>query len=379
MSRFFLLSLMVVAPLAVRADDLNDIVQRDKIAVQKLVSDVNDALAEARAFEKADVGRAKLALENALAKVTNSREVSDEQRSDLRQRIQTRLVEINRQARVQELANDEAAKRTADKAKKDQPAKTTDGKNLTETARNKMVTTQDQIAAAKSLRDQRAKGNLGVFASLEASATPIDGVVEYPKYWAQLTESRKNFTGNKLSAKEVTVLKALNSTLSVNFKEAQFKDVLDYLQEKTGLAILVDEGSMKDKGVEYNDPVTFKINKVTVRTILRKILLDRGLSYIIKEGTIHVVSVERARDSMTVRTYPIDDLIGINNPQFGPLLNRALMLQNVQILIQNIQNAIDPTLWNTPGGGSISFNEANRSLIIRAPAELHYMLGGAGF
>ncbi len=55
------------------------------------------------------------------------------------------------------------------------------------------------------------------------------------------------------------------------------------------------------------------------------------------------------------------------------------MLQNVQMLIQNIQNAIDPTLWNTPGGGSITFNEANHSLVIRAPAELHYMLGGAGF
>ncbi len=114
-----------------------------------------------------------------------------------------------------------------------------------------------------------------------------------PNTGRKLTESRKNFVGNKLTAKEVTLLKALNSTLSVNFKEAQFKDVLEYIQEKSGVAIIVDEGSLKEAMVEYNDPVNFKIHKVTVRTILKKILLDRGLSYIIKEGTIQVVTVKR--------------------------------------------------------------------------------------
>jgi hypothetical protein len=379
MSRFFLMSLILAVPLSARADDLSNIVERDKIAVQKLVSEVNDALATARAFEKDDAARAKASLEDALTKIASSTVVSDEQRTSLRQRVQARLTEISRQARVQEQANEDAAKRAADKAKKEQQTKPADGKSLTETARSKMLSTQDQIAAAKNLRDQRAKGNLGIFASLEAAATPIDGVVEYPKYWAQLTESRKNFTGNKLSAKEVTLLKALNSTLSVNFKEAQFKDVLEYIQEKSGVAIIVDEGSLKEAMVEYNDPVNFKIQKVTVRTILKKILLDRGLSYIIKEGTVQVVTVQKARETMTVRSYPIDDLVGIDNPRFGFLVNRAIMLQHVQMLIQNIQSAIDPTLWNTPGGGSITFNEANRTLVIRAPAELHYMLGGAGF
>ena len=205
-------------------------------------------------------------------------------------------------------------------------------------------------------------------------------MVEYPKYWAQLTESRKNFVGNKLTAKETTLLKALNSTLSVDFKESQFKDVLGYLMEKTGLAIIVDEGSLNDANVEYSDPVNFKINKVTVRTILKKVLADRGLSYIIKEGTIQVVTPQKARDSMVVRSYPIDDLVGIGNQRYGPFVNRAIMLNNVQSLILNLQSAIDPALWNVNGGpGAITFNESSRALIIRAPAEMHYMLGNGGF
>ena len=55
------------------------------------------------------------------------------------------------------------------------------------------------------------------------------------------------------------------------------------------------------------------------------------------------------------------------------------MLSNVAGLIQTIQNAIDPTLWSNNGGpGSITFYEPTRSLIIRAPAEMHYMFGGSG-
>src|SRR5207253_667559 len=110
--------------------------------------------------------------------------------------------------------------------------------------------------------------------------------------------------GNKLSAKEIALLKAMNSTLSVDFKGNSFKEVLEYLQVKTGLTIIVDENSLKDAMVEYNDPVTFKVQKVTVRTILKKILADRGLSYILQEGIVQVVTAQRARETMVVRSYP---------------------------------------------------------------------------
>ncbi len=281
--------------------------------------------------------------------------------------------------RGQELADEEAARRASDKAKRERSGDPATP-NRSETVKKYVASTQEQIAAAQRLNDQKAKGNLGVLSSLDASATPIDGVVEYPKYWAQLTESRKNFTGNRMTAKETALLKGLNSTLSVDFKDAPFKDVISYLQEKAGIGIIVDENSLKDLMIEYNDPVNFKINKVTVRTILKKVLGDRGLGYVLKEGTVQVVTAQRARETMVVRSYPIDDLMGLNNQLYGPMLNRALMLNNVQSLIQNIQSAVDPGLWNTNGGpGYITYHEASRALIIRAPAEMHYMMGSGGF
>jgi hypothetical protein len=361
------------------ADDLNDILDRDKIAVQKLVAEVNYALAQAKAFERADSLRAKKILDEALTKITNSKELPDDERASLRRRVQTRLTEVNRLVRAQEIAEEEAARRAADKIKRERDANTAKEPGTSDSAKKYIASTRDQIAAAERLRDQRARGNLSVFSSLEVSATPIDGVVEYPKYWAQLTESRKNFAGNRLTEKEITLLKALNSTLSVDFNNVSFKDVIGYLQEKTGLAIIVDEGSLKDAMVEYSDPVTFQVKKVTVRTILKKILADHNLGYILKEGTVQVVTAQRARETMVVRSYPIDDLVGLSNQLYGPFVNRVIMLSNVQTLIQNIEKAIDPTLWSVNGGpGSITFSEATRSLIIRAPAEMHYMFGGGG-
>ncbi|HWY86525.1 MAG TPA: hypothetical protein VNX28_07370 [Gemmataceae bacterium] len=379
MSRLLPLFLIFALPVTAPADDLKDILDRDAIAVQRLVSEVNDALAKAKAFEKNDLTRAKQVLEDALTRITNSKEMADDQRAVLRGRLQTRLTAVTRLARARELAEEEAAAKAAEKLKREQQANPPDGTGTNDTAKKRIASTRDQIAAAERLRDQKAKGNLGVFASIEVSATPIDGVVEYPKYWAQLTESRKNLAGNRLTEKEITLLKALNSTMSVDFDKTAFKDVIGYLSEKTGLAIFVDENSLKDAMVEYSDPVTFKVKKVTVRTILKKILADRGLSYILKEGTVQVVTTQRARETMVTRSYPIDDLVGLSNQLYGPFVNRSIMLSNVQTLIQNIQNAIDPSLWNINGGpGSITFSEGGRALIIRAPAEMHYMFGGGG-
>jgi hypothetical protein len=83
---------------------------------------------------------------------------------------------------------------------------------------------------------------------------------------------------------------------------------------------------------------------------------------------------------MTVRSYPISDLVeGSFGQQFGPFVARAQMLNNAQNLINLIQNSVDPSIWQANGGGgSITFYEPTRTLIIRAPTEFHYQFGGLG-
>lgn len=367
---------VLTVPSAAFSDDLKGILERDKVAIQKVVTDVNFAIMESKTYEKGNPAKAKAVLEKALGQVNNSTVLPDDQRQSLRKRLQTRLAEVNQTIRVQELAAEEAAKKAAalDKIKREQDNA---GKNPSAIAGKSIYSAKDQLAAVDKLRQAQAKGFLGVFKELEASATPIEGFVEFPKHWQALTENRAKTVGNKLTDKEVALLKALNSTMSVNFNSAKFREVLDYIQEKTGQAIVVDEGSIKEAMVEYDDPVTFKAPKLTVRTILKKVLADRGLAYVLKDGVIQVYTQQKAREMMVVRTYPVGDLVGPIDQRFGPFINRGLMLQNVQMLINLIQSAVEPTIWNVNGGpGSITFFEPSMSLIVRAPAEMHYMLGG---
>ena len=96
------------------------------------------------------------------------------------------------------------------------------------------------------------------------------------------------------------------------------------------------------------------------------------------------VGITRARDMLTTRTYPIDDLVvsGFGAAQYGPfwgqVVARQQALSNAQGIINMIQTSIEPAMWSTNGGPcSISFFEPGMALVVRAPAEMHYMLGNS--
>jgi hypothetical protein len=183
-----------------------------------------------------------------------------------------------------------------------------------------------------------------------------------------------------LTKEEKALLKMLNSTLSVDFNKMPFKDVLDFIQEKTGdppkLRIFVDEASLKDAGIEYDSPVTFKQKSLTVRTILRKILADRGLTYVVMDAAVQVMTPEKARSIMITRSYPIQDLVGVFDMRWGPWAARAQLIQNVNGLIGMI---VEPGSWkinNPEAPGTITFHEPTMSLIIRNSAEMHNQMPG---
>jgi hypothetical protein len=375
-------TLILVLPAFLRADDLDNILARDQqVKAQKLITQVSDALAKADAFKNSDPVRAVDGLQKVLGLLRDDTTLSPDSRTMYLQRVQSRLRTLEEVARVRRQAEEEIRlreeekilreKRLNDQAQKD--------KSPAATAGNRIRSTADQLAALDRLRGEKNQRMNSIFRQIQESAVPIEGAVEFPKYWAALTETRKKSVGNQLTEKEVNLLRSLNSTMAADFNMTKFRDVLDLIMEKTGQAIIVDEGSLREAMVEYDDPITFKVPKVTVRTILKKVLADKGLTYILKEGTIQVMTPQKARETMVVRTYPIDDLVGGTDPMYGPFLGRAVMYQNVQNLINTIQRAIEPGLWDVNGGpGSITFFEAGRALVVRAPAELHYMMGAGG-
>src|SRR6185295_19316554 len=180
------------------------------------------------------------------------------------------------------------------------------------------------------------------------------------------SERMKKLFGPQMTEKEVKLLKTLNSVMSVDYDNDKLKSVVNHLQDKTGLTILVDPASLTDLNIDYEDPVSFKVDKASVRTILKKVFGDKGLTYIIKEGSIHVMTPENASKYTIIRTYAVADLVE-GDPrlamQFGPFIAQAQMQQNALQLINLIQQVIEPAYWQPTGPGSIIFYPPTRSIV----------------
>jgi hypothetical protein len=247
------------------------------------------------------------------------------------------------------------------------------------------MSAMDQLVSARMTRNDKASGfQRGIRDVEKSSIIPKDDIT-FPADWAEKTKRRAGKYGPvKLSPKEQAIVRALSTPTTVTFKGERFQDVIEYLATVTNQPILLDKQALADAQVDYDSPVNLSVKNVTVRTILRKILAEFGLTYIVKDETIQVVSIAKARETMTVRAYPVGDLLGVGGGPgdpltnfFGPGIGQVQRMQNIANLIGMIQNSVDPSSWQINGGpGTIAFDFGSMSIVIKNSAEVHAMLGG---
>ncbi len=355
------------------AGDLKQIQAAQKVAAQKLAHDVDDAIDRSR---KQDPTDAKFTLRAMLTRVKDSPDLLEKERQPLVTRLQTRINVVEEAIRAKRV-NQDTAPLPRDTTKY-RPPVSEPGKGVTGAAKSFIDSAKGAAQTNADLIRDREKGRLGVDAGLEKAGVLTDKDITLPKDWKERQAAR---VSQKLTPKEAAVLKSLNSTLSVDYNNDKLKSVLNHLMEKTGLTIIVDEGSLKDADIDYEAEVTLKFPKMAVRTALKKILGDKGLTYVIKDGNILVMTPKKASEYTVIRTYQLDDLVTPDpriQMMFGPFVAQAQKIQNGNIIVNLIQSTIEPTYWQPNGPGTIVFEPLTGTLIVRASAEMHYQLGSPG-
>src|SRR5262249_40567819 len=135
--------------------------------------------------------------------------------------------------------------------------------------------------------------------------------------------------------------------------------------------------ALEQQSVTYETTVKFRARRVTMRTVLRRILADVGLAYYIKDEAIQVTSVDKANQTLTTRVYYLGDLVNKITVDLGPVLNEQQVINNAKQIIEMIQTQIEPESWSINNGpGKIYFEPTRMVLVVKATAEVHYMLGG---
>lgn len=242
---------------------------------------------------------------------------------------------------------------------------------------NGVSTSFDSKTAATALRTDTERRRVGAMLDVNKSAMASTGDLEFGADWKRISEERLKKYGQK--AEDKALLETLSAPITVDFKGSRLQDVMDHMSKQMKRTIFLDKNALEEGQITYDTPITFSTKSpVTTRVALRKVLSDLNLTYVVRDGVIHVTNTARAKDLMVTRVYDIGALVmGNTIAQPGVAVDPQLA-QNVQAIIEMIVQSVDPSSWVGRGGtGMIGYNIPTHSLIIRQSAEVHSMIGGS--
>jgi len=236
------------------------------------------------------------------------------------------------------------------------------------------------IAEARALTEEMNNRVVASLNGVERSALPMIGDMEFPKDWAEITKRREKLNRVILGEEEEALLRALETQIAVPMKGQPFEEVIQTLSNAIGKNLYIDQKSFDNLGLDMRRPVDVP-GGVSARTALRAMLQSVGMTFVIRDKIIKVVSVEEARKNMMTRSYEIRDLIQSGGPfnggaTWGPYVDYLQTQKNAEMLLESIKISVDPNAWSDRGGpSSILFHYPTMSIVVRAPSEVQYSLG----
>lgn len=87
--------------------------------------------------------------------------------------------------------------------------------------------------------------------------------------------------------------KAMDALVSLEVSDQALSAALQDLSDKTKIKFVLDKSPLTD-ALDLDSPVSVKVEKVPVRTALRKLLAEQGLGYVILDDMVLVTSEENA-------------------------------------------------------------------------------------
>jgi hypothetical protein len=177
-----------------------------------------------------------------------------------------------------------------------------------------------------------------------------------------------NLTGAAYGAvAEAKIRKALDSLTELDFVDTPLTDVVTYLQDLHKINIAFDHKAMSDAGYRTDVQITRTLRGVTLRSALRLILRDLGLTYVIGDEVLLITIPDEAQNRPVAKQYAVADLVAVRDENDKPW-------DDYGTLIRIVTNAIAPTSWTENGGvgtiGGVTFGNA-KLLVVLQTEEVH--------
>jgi hypothetical protein len=254
-----------------------------------------------------------------------------------------------------------------------------DGKGQFDAAKDRYAKDNKGREEYLDLRNQRETANLALNTSVLKAGISSPSEITYPRDFAEKMAKRTG--GVTMTPQEKAIMRSLGAAITVDYKETSFKDIIDDLQRRTGMPIVVDPRALEEANVKYETTLNLTLSKLTTRTVLKKILGELSLTYVVKDQTVFVTTPARARELLTIRAYSVADLMPMADMRMPLVINQIQAYQTLQQLVVLITQTVEPESWevNGKGGlGTITFDPVRFMLIVKQNAEVHYLMGLSG-
>jgi len=185
----------------------------------------------------------------------------------------------------------------------------------------------------------------------------------------------------------------LEAQTNAEFQETPLNDVLGYLADVAKVQVYVDRLAVAEQNV---DPaaalVTMNLKDVPAEMILRLVLRQHGLAYMLDHGVAIVTTPEVVQNDLEIQVYSIGDLVqpgskpapvagvasgtgaGFHDPTFAPGAGAVAAALSARTdateLMDLITSTVDPTSWEQ-GGGPARIREYRGTLVIAQTYQGH--------
>ena len=231
-----------------------------------------------------------------------------------------------------------------------------------------------RLDEAKLLAREQADRFNGALNDVQRSALPARKDMELAPDWKEKQKLRDQLKP-RLGPDEERILAALEKPAGAAVTNMPFEETLQSLSTLSNQPLYIDEPSLEAVGADRRRPVNIPTG-VSIRTALRIVLQSQGLTFVIRDKSIVVLSLQKAQESLVTRSYYLGDTVAGVGPQggavtWGPIADAQQTMANAQLVIDAITKGVDPMVWKEKGGpASVSFHYPSLSIIVRAPAEV---------
>ncbi len=230
------------------------------------------------------------------------------------------------------------------------------------------------------MRRKRLWAGLGVVLALGGS---VVRAAEWEACWPPPSRATRSAKPCKSECGQSLERKLLHP-IGLNIKDVPLRQVVEELHQLTGISIVLDRAALEDAGIDFDYPLTLRVDNVSIQTALHLLVKQVRLAWVVKDEVVQITTAGEARGKRKTVSYPVADLIlPIASGEDGDLLpvvcrddaEAAKQHKPGQTcedqLIKRITSTIEPATWSDMGGkGTIQYFPLDLSLVVNQTADI---------